>query len=78
MPCINFQWSKKSDTGEVAEPNDNLNKHEIPEHLQAGGSNVNHVGNVYTNTSLSEHVREKRGLLGLAVSILGKLSHYSH
>ena len=54
--------------------NDNLNKHEIPEHLQAGGSDIHHVGNVYTNTSLSEHVREKRGLLGLAVPILGKLA----
>ena len=54
--------------------NDNLNKHEIPEHLQAGRSDIHHVGNVYTNTFLSEHVREKRGLLGLAVPILGKLA----
>ena len=54
--------------------NDNLNKHEIPKHLQAGGFDIHHVGNVYTNTSLSEHVREKRGLLGLTVPILGKLA----
>ena len=54
--------------------NDNLNKHEIPEHLQAGGSDIHHVSKVYTDTSLSKHVREKRGLLGLAVPILGKLA----
>ena len=54
--------------------NDNLNKHEISEHLQAGGSDIHHVCHVYTNTSLSKHVMEKRGLLGLAVPILGKLA----
>ena len=53
--------------------NDNLNKQEIPEHLQAGGSDIQHVANVYTNTSLSKNVRRKRGLLGLAVSIIGYL-----
>ena len=54
--------------------NDNLNKQEIPEHLQAGGSDIDHVSNVYTNTSLSKHVRRKRGLLGLAIPIVGKLA----
>ena len=53
---------------------DNLNKQEIPEHLQAGGSDIHHVSNVYTNTSLSKHVRRKRGLLGLAIPIVGKLA----
>ena len=54
--------------------NDNLNKQEISEHLQAGESYIHHVSNVYTNTSLSKHVRKKRGLLGLAVPIIGKLA----
>ena len=54
--------------------NDNLNKQEIPQHLQAGGSDIQHVSNVYTNTSLSKYVRKKRGLLGLAVPIIGKLA----
>ena len=54
--------------------NDNLNKQEIPKHLQAGGSDIHHVSNVYTNTSLSKHVRKKRGLLGLAVPTIGKLA----
>ena len=53
---------------------ENLIKQEIPEHLQAGGSDIQHVSNVYTNTSLSEHVRKKRGLLGLAIPIVGKLA----
>ena len=53
--------------------NDNLNKPEIPEHLQAGGFDI-HVSNVYTNTSLSKHVRRKRGLLGMAIPIVGKLA----
>ena len=53
---------------------ENLNKQEISEHLQAGGSDIQHVGNVYTNASLSKHVRRKRGLLGLAVPIIGKLA----
>ena len=52
----------------------NLNKQEIPEHLQAGGSDIHLVSNVYTHTSLSKHVRRKRGLLGLAVPIIGKLA----
>ena len=52
---------------------DNLNKQETPEHLQAGGSDIHHVSNVYTNTSLFKHVRKKRGLLGLAVPIIAKL-----
>ena len=54
--------------------NDNQNKQEKPEHLQAGGSDIQHVSNVYTNTSLSKHVRKKRGFLGLAVPIIGKLA----
>ena len=53
---------------------DILNKHEIPEHLQAGGSDSEHVSKVYTNTSLYEHEREKRGLIGVAIPILGKLA----
>ena len=53
---------------------DNLNKQELPEHMQAGMSDIQHVSNVYTNTSLSKHVRRKRGLLGLAVPIIGKLA----
>ena len=74
MPCINFQWLRKLDTREVSRLDDNLNKQEIPEHLQAGGSDIHHVSNVYTNTSLSKHVRRKRGLLGLAIPIVGKLA----
>ena len=62
---IRYKRSRKVD--------DNLNKHEIPEHLKAGGSDVQHVSNVYTNNSLAKHDREKRGLIGLAISILGKL-----
>ena len=54
--------------------NDKANKHEIPEHLQAGGSDTQHVNIVYTNTSLSKHEREKRGLIGVAIPILGKLA----
>ena len=53
---------------------DTLNKHEIPEHLQAGGQGSQHVSNVYTNTSLPKHEREKRGLTGIAIPILGKLA----
>ena len=41
---------------------DNINKHGMSEHLQAGGSDSQHENSVYTNTSLSEHDREKRGL----------------
>ena len=52
----------------------NLNKQEIPEHLQAGGSVIQYDSNVYTNTSLSKHVRRKRGLLGIAIPIVGKLA----
>ena len=53
---------------------DSPSKHEIPEHLQAGGPGVGHVNNVYTNTSLSKQGREKRGLIGIAMPILGKLA----
>ena len=53
---------------------ENLNKQEISEHLQAGGSEIQHDGNVHTNASLSKHVKRKRGLLGLAVPILGKFA----
>ena len=53
---------------------DNVNKHEMPEHLQAGGSDIQNVSNVYTNTSLTKQDREKRGLIGLAIPILGKLA----
>ena len=53
---------------------DSPSKHEIPEHLQVGGPGVRHVNNVYTNTSLSKQGREKRGLIGIAVPILGKLA----
>ena len=63
---IRYKRSKQVD--------DNLNKKEIPEHLQAGGSDIDHVSNVYTNASLSKHVRKKRGLLVLAVPIVGKLA----
>ena len=63
---IRYKRSKQVD--------DNLNKQGIPEHLQAGGSDIQHEGNVYTNTSLSKHVRKKRGLLGLAIPIVGKLA----
>ena len=64
---IRYKRSKQAD--------DNLNKQEIPEHLQAGGSDIQHVSNVYKNTSLSKHVRKKRGLLGLAVPIEALGSH---
>ena len=63
---IRYQRSKQ-----VSE---NLNKQEISEHLQAGGSDIQHDSNVYTNTSLSKRVRRKKGLLGLAVPILGKFA----
>ena len=53
---------------------DTPNKHEIPEHLQAGRPGDRHVNNVYTNTSLSKQGREKRGLIGIAIPILGKLA----
>ena len=53
---------------------DSPSKHEIPEHLQAGGPGVRHVSNVYTNTSLSKQGRKKRGLIGIAMPILGKLA----
>ena len=49
-------------------------KHEIPEHLQVGGQGKEHVNKVYTNTSHLSHERKKRGLLGVAVPILGKLA----
>ena len=53
---------------------DNQNKHELPKHLQAGGPGDRHVSNVYTNTSLVKQDREKRGLIGIALPILGKLA----
>ena len=53
---------------------DTPNKHELPDNLQAGGPGNRHVNNVYTNTSLSKQVREKRGLLGIAIPTLGKLA----
>ena len=53
---------------------DSPSKHEIPEHLQAGGPGVRHVSNVYTNTSLSKQNRKKRGLIDIAMPILGKLA----
>ena len=54
--------------------NDRVNKHEIPELLQAGVSGTEHVNTVYTNTSLSVHERKKRGFIGVAIPILGKLA----
>ena len=53
---------------------DTPNKQGLPGHLQAGGQGRKHVSNVYTNTSLCKHEREKRGLLGIAVPIFGKLA----
>ena len=67
---IRYKRSKQVD--------DNLNKQEIPEHLQAGGSDIQHVGNVYTNTSLSKHGRKKRGLLGIGSSHCRETCHNSH
>ena len=51
-----------------------LNKQGSSLHLQAGGPGEKIVSNVYTNESLSKHEREKRGLIGLAMPILGKLA----
>ena len=53
---------------------DNPNKHVTPEHLQAGRPGNTHVENVYTNTSLSKQDREKRGILGIALPIVGKIA----
>ena len=74
MPFTSFQWLRKLDTKGSKQVSENLNKQEISEHLQAGGSDIQHVSNVYTNTSLLKHVKRKRGLLGLAVPILGKFA----
>ena len=53
---------------------DNPDKHVTPEHLQAGKPGNTHVEKVYTNTSLSKQAREKRGILGIALPIVGKIA----
>ena len=50
------------------------NKHVTPEHLQAGESGNLHVKNVYTNTSQSKLTRKRRGILGIALPIVGKIA----
>ena len=41
------------------------------------GSDIQNASNVYTNTSLTKEDREKRGLLGLSIPILGKLATFA-
>ena len=57
---------------------ENLNKQEIPEHLQAGGSDIQHDSNVYTNTSLSKHVRKEKRIIRIGNSHCGETCHNSH
>ena len=53
---------------------DNPNKHVTPVHLQAGKPGNTHVNKVYTNTPLSKQDRKKRGILGIALPIVGKIA----
>ena len=75
MPCTSFQRLKKLDTREVSRLMITLtNMKYLNTCRHTCGSDIHYVSNVYTNTSLSKHVREKRGLVGLAVPVLGKLA----
>ena len=69
LPVVEKARYKRSRQG-----NDNKNKHGMSEHLQTGGSDSLHEYSVYTNTFLFEHERKKRGLLGIAMPVLGKLA----
>ena len=51
----------------------NVSKHVLHDHLQAG-SEIDKHEQVYTNSSLENASREKRGILGIALPFVGKLA----
>ena len=51
----------------------NVSKHVIHDHLQAG-SEIDKHEQVYTNSSLENNPRKKRGILGIALPFVGKLA----